>query len=123
MPLTSEDRAKIRFYMGWQSRFFQTDSSLERAMSAVDAEPYAAGILQGLITRCEDLDTKLADADKRQKLGVAEDITFRGPIEIAALRSQGRQTVGRMAALLGVPIRHDVYSASAPAGSNFMKIG
>jgi hypothetical protein len=123
VPLSSTERAKVRLYLGWQSRFYQTDSALEQAMSAVDNDPDAVASIQALLTRCADVDAKLEDADSRQKLGVAEDITFKGPVEIAALRGQGRQAVGRIAAVLGVEIRHDVYSPSAPAGSNFMKLG
>jgi hypothetical protein len=123
MALSAAERASVRYYLGWPSRFYQTDSALEQAMAAVDNDPDAVALVQAQLTRCADVDTKLEGADTRQKLTRAEDITFAGPVEIAMLRQQGRQAVGRLAAVLGVAVRHDIYSPSGPAGSNFMRLG
>lgn len=125
MPLSDAEKTKARLYLGRPARFYQVDTDLENAMASIDGDPNAVVEVQALLARCADIDTKLAAADARQKLTVAEDIEFAGTRELIALRSQGRQAVGRIAAIFGVGIGHDVFSPSAPTrgGNNLMKMG
>lgn len=135
MAFTTQDRTDLRLYLGYAARYYQTiNSALEQAINAVEGDATVVTAVQGLVVRCKDIDTKLAAADSRQKLEKAEEITFAGPKEIMALRSQGRQTVGRIASILGVPVKHDAFSASAGnltspwtfgggSGSGVMKLG
>jgi hypothetical protein len=112
MALSSANKASIRLYLGYSSRFFQVDGILEQAMLAIDSDSDAVTLLQALITRAQDVDTRLAAMDSRLKLVVAEDVTFAGVTEMMGLQMQGRRAVGRMASMLGVPVRHDSFAAS-----------
>lgn len=138
MALEDSDKAQIRMYLGYSGKYFQVDSILEQAMISVSADSDLQTLLLQQVARCQDVDAKLQAADNRQKLQSADQgaIVYRGPTELAALRSQGRMAVGRLAALLGVPVRHDAFSSSlannAPewmggmfggGGGNGMKLG
>jgi hypothetical protein len=137
MALSNADKSNLRYWLGYSARFYQTDSNLEQAMNAVGSDDTVVGLLQSLVTRCVAIDAKLVDAEGRQRYEAAdqEAIVYRGYAELAALRSQGRMTVGRMAALLAVTPRHDAFapcvSNDAPnlspfassGGGNLMKLG
>jgi hypothetical protein len=114
MALSDSSKAQIRLYLGYSGKYFQIDSVLEQAMNSVAADPDMQTILETLIARCQDVDAKLQASDNRQKMQSADQgaIVYRGPVELAALRSQGRMAVGRMAAMLGVECRHDAFSPS-----------
>ena len=117
MGFSDQDKDDLRTYLGYSSRFYQTvNTALEMGMASIATDTYAVSTIQALIARCKDVDTKLADADRRQKFERAEDLTYAGYREIAALRSQGRQAVGRISAKLGVPVLHDAFSASGSHG-------
>ena len=118
MAFSDQDKDDLRTYLGYSSRFYQTvNTALEQGMVAIATDTYAVATIQALIARCKDIDTKLQAADTRQKLEKAEEITFAGYRELAALRSQGRQAVGRIASKLGVPVLHDAFSASGATGA------
>jgi hypothetical protein len=127
-PITSAQRAQIRYYLGWSARFHQTDSRLEQAMNAIDVgdvDTYnlivssISATPPGLLASLTDVDSRISaaggalDRVKAMKVG---SIELPGLQEIGVLRSQGRQFAGRLAALLGVEVRHDVFSGSRPKG-------
>ncbi len=114
--LTNGQRMQIRLYLGWSERFHQTDSQLEQAMNALDSSQStdAEALILTVIMALIDIDTRLVDALRRLKATQVASITLPGPMEIAMLRSEGRRLVGRIASLLGVEVRHDVFSGSGP---------
>jgi hypothetical protein len=120
MALSSTDRARIRWYLGWTQRYLQTDSRLELAMGATDASADALLIIQdtlingGLLASLADIDAKLVNAHKRIKVSKVGTIELPGKMEIGILRSEGRRFVARLASLLGVEVRNDVYSGNLP---------
>jgi len=124
--LTAAQRAQIRFYLGWSARFHQTDSALEQALNAVDAgddETYglitrATGdpLGTGLLASCVDIDTKLLATDDELEVLKVGTIELDVMQKVGTLRSNGRKFAGRLAALLGVPVRHDVFSGTGPRG-------
>jgi len=70
----------------------------------------------GLLASCVDIDTKLLTTDDElevKKVGTIELVVAE---KVALLRSNGRKFAGRLAALLGVPVRHDVFSGQGPRG-------
>jgi hypothetical protein len=126
--LTGFQRAQIRLYLGWSARFHQMDSALEQAMNAVDAnqtdddtynlitratnDPNGPGLLASLV----DVDTKLLATDQELEVKKVGSIELVVQEKVGTLRSNGRKFAGRLAALLGVPVRHDVFSGTAPRG-------
>ena len=144
-PLTSAQRASIRLYLGWSARFHQTDSRLEQAMSAIDVGDVDTynfivnalnGTPPGLLAQLGDIDTRLTAALVDVKARKVGSIELMGEGEISVLRSMGREYAGRLASLLGVEVRHDVFSGHGPrsfatssgllpslAGSNLPRLG
>ncbi len=125
MALTDIQKANIRMYLGWSGRWHQSDSRLEQAMSAIETEPEherqltnpdpaPVGEEIGVLTRLSDIDTKLNDAHGRLKALKVGSIDLPAHREIEMLRKEGRRYVGRMAAILGVEVRQDVYSSTKP---------
>jgi hypothetical protein len=113
------ERSKVRLYLGWSERFFQFDSRLEQAMNAIDQQVITGDtsgydLIIAQIAECTTVDTAMDDARNRFKAAKVGSIELQGPIELALLRSQGRQAAGRIASLLGVPILHDVFSGTGP---------
>lgn len=114
MGFSDQDKDNIRTYTGYSSRFYQTqNTAIEQAMSALASDTFAVATVQALIARAQQLDLKIQVAEDRQKFEQVEDLKYRGMKEILALRSQGRMVVGRICAKLGVPPKHDAFSAGA----------
>lgn len=116
MALTATERAQVRLYCGWSARFRQTDSRLEQSMNALDMGDAATlTIVSGLLLSLVDIDTKLVDAHKRIKAQAVGSIKLTLDKEIGLLRSEGRRFAGRLASLLGVEIRQDVFAGKGPS--------
>ena len=121
MPLSEADKAKIRMYMGWSPRFFQTDVALEQAMNAVDNLPEVLTLLQnpingtppGVIASLEDIDAKLVTAHARLKADKVGSIQLNRN-EMRQLRKEGKRLVSRLATYLGTEVKRDVFSGSLP---------
>lgn len=116
MALTSAQRMLTRLYLGWSERFHQTDTRLEQAMNAIDSPQNTDALaqLQAYLTTLADIDARLTDALCRLRALEVGSIKLPGPMEIGMLRSQGRMYAGRIASILGVEIRHDVFSGGGP---------
>lgn len=115
MALTEAERVQVRLYMGWSARFFQFDSELEQAMNALDSKPDTEQLIRDLIAECQRIDTAIVNAENRFKAAAVGSIKLTLGNELALLRSRGRQFSGRMAATLGVEVRHDVWSGTTPS--------
>lgn len=116
---TEAQRADVRKYLGWAGRYYQTDSQLEQAMSAVSVDTETRIVAE--LEVCAAIDTALAGMRTRFKAEEVGGIVLRGGAEMEDLRSQGRQAAGRIAAMLGVEIRHDAFSGSGPtSGGNYL---
>jgi hypothetical protein len=120
MAFTETERVQIRLYLGWSGRFYQFDSRLEQAMNAVSAETEV--IVKAALAECQSFDEQIQAAPKRFKAAQVGSITLQGATELALLRSCGRAHVGRIAATLGVEVKHDVFSGAAPGQSNWLSI-
>ena len=114
MALTETQKIEVRTYLGWSDRFHQTDSRLEQALAAIDMRPDSELKVESLLASIADIETKLTDAHGRLKARNVGSIALEAEIELGALRSEGRRFVGRLAILLGVECRHDVFSGSLP---------
>ena len=114
MALTEPERVQVRLYMGWSARFFQFDSELEQAMNALDSKPDTEQLVRDLIAECQRIDAAITTAENRFKAAAVGSIKLTLGNELALLRSRGRQFTGRLSATLGVEVRHDVWSGTAP---------
>lgn len=115
MAWTDTQKANVRLYLGWPARFWQTDSRLEQAMNAINDKAEELAICTGLLTDLADIDTKITACYTRLKALRAGKIQLPGTGELAALRSEGRRLSGRLAATLGVAVRHDCWSGRGPS--------
>jgi putative ubiquitin-RnfH superfamily antitoxin RatB of RatAB toxin-antitoxin module len=133
MAFTDAQRASIRLYLGWAGRWFQTDFQLEQAMDSATAETQALVVVE--LANCATADTAINSASlathfKAASVGNAQGgIVLQGADELELLRNRGRQAAGRIAAMLGVGIRHDAFSAAGPRSgpndvpANYMRQG
>lgn len=112
MALSSADRDNVRTYLGYSGRFAQVDSVLEQAMDSINGDSDAVGTIQALILSCQGIDTQLTAIQTRAGISNVDEIVVDTTKGLRELRSEGRRYVGRMAAKLGVPIRHDAFAAS-----------
>ena len=121
MALSEAEKAKIRMYMGWSPRFFQTDVALEQAMKAVDELPEVLTLIQngigdsppGVIASLEDIDVKIVASHKRLKADEVGSIKLNRR-EQKQLYKEGKRLVSRLATLLGTEVRRDVFSGRLP---------
>lgn len=113
MALTEDQKFQIRLYTGWSERFHQFDSALEQAMSALETRPSAEAGVIALLADCARIDTAITAAEARIKAMSVGPIELNNG-EINQLRDRGRQFAGRIASILGVEIRNDVFSGASP---------
>ena len=113
MAFTPGEKTRIRMYLGWATRYFQTDSRLESAMVALDAD--TEQLVREQLGQCASVDAKLVEAESRFAAKTVGSISLPGGDEMSFLRSRGRQAVGRMAATLGVEVRHDAFAGAGPS--------
>lgn len=119
MALTNSQKADIRLYLGWSARFLQVDSQLEGAIAAVQNDAAHEAQLTALLVEVANIDTKLKAAYPRLQASKVGSIELNSG-EIGMLRSEGRRFVGRMASVLGVDVRNDVFSGTHMPASNFV---
>lgn len=120
MALTEAQRTSIRLYLGWGERFHQFDSRLEQAFEAMGTRPEAELLITdtlangGILASLLDIDSKLVDAHKRVKADTVGSIKLNRR-ELKQLYRDGNRFVGRLARMLGVPVREGgPYSTSLP---------
>lgn len=114
MALTDAELAEVRWYMGASNLYLQTDTALTRALSAIASKPEAEAKVRAQLAELQRIDEAIRAAEQRFAAESVGSIRLnRG--ELQMLRSRGRQEVGRLAAYLGVPPIHDVYSAALPS--------
>lgn len=113
MAFTDTEKTLIREYLGWGARFGQTDSALEGAMSAVEAQPSDETRARAHLTELARIDTAIAASENRLKASVVGSITLNAR-ELSQLRSRGKERVGRLARLFGVEVRGDAFNADTP---------
>lgn len=114
MALTQAQRLQVRFYLGWSDRYFQSDTRLEWSMDNIDARPDTEALVVALLADAVDFDAKKKAATSRLKALKVGSIDLPGEREIMMLRDMGREVSGRIASILGVGCKHDVWSGVLP---------
>ena len=111
MALTDQNKADIRYYLGYSARYYHTDTVLEGAMSSLESDAEAETQVLADIVKLQALDTRIEGTYDRLKVLKVCDIQLAHKKEMCLLRSEGRRIVGRIASTIGVPVRHDVYGS------------
>lgn len=101
--LTGSERAKVREYLGWGTRFFQIDTALETAMDAVEGFPNDEAQIRVSLTELADIDTRLAGARDRLQASAVGSITL-NPAEVMQLRMEGARYCQSIAHILRVDV-------------------
>lgn len=114
MALSGAQRAKVRKYLGWSARFHSTDDRLEQAMNAVANLPDDEAEIVAELARLEDIDAQITATNTTAKVVTLGSIETRAAYQLSVLCRRGRQAAGRIAAILGVAIRHDAFSGGGP---------
>jgi hypothetical protein len=117
--LTDDDQINIYYYLGRDFRFRQSDSDLQMAINTVQqTDAYALKVQNILAVLTGTIDSELLNAHPHLKASRVDGIGT-NPLEIGALRSEGRRYVTRLSSLLGIQVRRDVFgdggSVSSPA--------
>lgn len=107
--------AKTRHYLGRADRHLDvtTGRDVEQALRAVSAETLAE--IDVVLDTLESIDADLRNPAKvrlRLQARKVGSLELPGGDEIAALRSLGRQEVGRLSSATGLAVLADVYSPS-----------
>lgn len=116
MPFTDAERARLRSLLGWSSLYHEVDDRLENAMDAFETVPADLDRVRELLDELTTIDTLIVSA--RDTAGVL----VAGSIELAAdsgqgfHKAEGRRLVNAIAALIGVHVKRNFYSAGAPSG-------
>lgn len=113
MAFTGAEKATIRMYLGWSARFAQTDTAVERAMSAIEGMPDDLALARVHLTELARLDAAITACEARFKADQVGSITL-SQTEISRLRSRGAQVVGRLATLFGVEVRDNAFAPDLP---------
>jgi hypothetical protein len=119
---TNAQRVDIRYFLGWPQRYFGIETDLEIAMNTVQQDADTEALVVSLLPLLHDVDDKIVAARERLAAKELGSITLPGAEEIGVLRSEGRRLSGRLASILGVWIKHDVFSGSGPR-DNHLRIG
>lgn len=113
MPFTDDEKSTIRMYLGWSARFAQTDTALERAMSAIESLPSDLALTRTHLTELARIDAAIQSCESRFKADQVGTIKL-SQSELSRLRSRGMERVGRLATLFGVEVRDNAFAPDLP---------
>jgi hypothetical protein len=113
MAFTPEEKTSIREYLGWSARFGQTDTALERAMSAIEMQPSDLARARDHLAELARVDAAITACERRLKASQVGPITLNSG-ELSALRSRGEERVGRLATLFAVEVRNNPFRPGMP---------
>jgi hypothetical protein len=113
VAFTDDEKATIRMYLGWSARFAQTDTALERAMSAIEQMPADLTLARAHLAELARIDAAITACESRFKADQVGSIKL-SQTELSRLRSRGMERVGRMATLFGVEVRDNAFAPDLP---------
>lgn len=124
MALTNAQKVAIRKWLGYSGRYFQTDTVLEQAMAAI-ADPDLEAEIATLLAELATVDARRATVRDTGGLKQVDEVVFQdGSISsLRAVLEEGSMLVARLAAMLGVDVRHNPFSTTASDRCGYMKQG
>jgi len=114
VPFTDDEKTRIREYLGWSARFGQTDTALERAMSAIETQPSDLARTRDHLTELARIDAAITACEARFKADNVGSIKL-NPRELSQLRSRGAERCARLARLFAVEQRGGPFSPAPSA--------
>lgn len=107
MAFTDAEKSAIRKYLGWQARFAQFDSALERAFAAIGGNPDFAeeeNTARALLVKIQGIEAEIDAAHGRFKADKVGSIELNRR-EILQLVDRGESYIGQLARCMGVPVK------------------
>lgn len=112
MAFTTEERSKIRGYLGFPDLYVSANPRLEGALDVAGADTDATTIVQELLVKLEAVETAI-DTGALTVAGIksvgAGDPEFYQGGKIRDLRSIGRGLCAKLSVKLGVQVVHDYF--------------
>lgn len=110
MAFTSTEKSRIRMLLGWGARFWQLETRLENAITAVEQTlPDETIEIQGILTALTAIDLQITDALGTVGVTAVSSIHLDSDQGIGHLRSEGRRQVEAIASILQVNIKKNYY--------------
>lgn len=123
MPFLSSEKARIRVLLGWGARFWQLQTRLEAAMSAVETTlPDETVLIQSYLTQLTSIDTQITSALNTVGVTKVDEIGLDSDQGLQHLRREGARLVEAIAHVLQVEIKKNYYHTSALRGG-YMQYG
>jgi hypothetical protein len=125
VAFTEEEKTEIRMYLGWDARWAQIDTALERGIFAIGGGGFPAeeAMARTRLAKLRDIDSKIEGADSRLKASVVGSITLNAA-ELQKLRSRGKQEARRLARIFGVKPKSDAFGTGGGGdGGNYQRHG
>lgn len=109
MALTLTEQAEIRKYLGWNARWAQFDSALERAISFVNQQSTGGDTssedqARTLLGKIQTIENEIDSARARFKADQVGTIKLNRR-EIAQLVERGETYIGQLARVFGVDVK------------------
>lgn len=106
MAFTGAEMSAIRKYLGWQARFAQFDSALERAFAAIGggAFPDEENTARTLLGQIQGIEAEIDAAHQRFQADKVGSIQLNRR-EILQLVDRGESYIGQLARVMGVPVK------------------
>jgi hypothetical protein len=117
MAFTSAEKARIRSLGGWGSRWSQTQTRLESAMTAIGlSAPAEEALIQSYLTQLDTLDGLISEAQGLIGVKQTGSIVLDDTAGIAGLRSEGRRLVDAIFGILECDVKRNFYGSGSPRG-------
>lgn len=126
MAFTNTEKAEIRKYLGWNARWVQFDSALERAFAFVDNQSTGGDTssedqARTLLGKIQTIENEIDSSRSRFKANRVGPIEL-NRAEVAQLIGRGESYIGQLARVFGVEVkgsalRPDMAFPQGPYGS------
>lgn len=123
MALDATQKAKIRLYLGYPDYFRYQHTRLESVLN--NLSPEAETQIADCLTKLETIEAAVLDSGTNTAgIKRVDEIWFEtGSKRAVEVRKTGRQFVGRISIITGVPIYSDVFGSDGYLGDTFSGLG
>ncbi len=128
MAFTTTERAGIRNYLGWNARWVQMDTALERAFSFVESsssggDTSSEDLARSLLAKIVAVEAEIDATHSRFKADKVGPITLNRR-EVSQLIERGESYIGQLARVFGVEVRGKALRGDLPTvGGNEQRQG
>jgi hypothetical protein len=121
MAFTTEQKCRIRRYLGYPDLWRYKDFMLEGAMQTAGEDPDASALVIADLAILLDIDNKIVSKGMSSAgIKAVDEIHFyEGGAVVNGIRNVGRSVAGRIGTTLGVPFYSDYFGSSGFMGDGF----